>query len=519
MPTTNVQSHPVVSVTSYGAKGDGAQDDTGAIIAALAAAAKASSGGVLYFPAGTYVVNPKSVKPGGGDIIMFDLPSDITLCGEGRGSVVKVAGDAGKYTAVFGSSKPRPANIAFRDLSIDQNPGRLVGVRPDKYGNYYIPLYAILLYDCDNFTVDRCNFLHCGANAIYVGGYYANSVRVTNSKFHFEPLALFGTDRQRHGYDNSSVYVHSRDHVVSGNTFTAPWPPARAVKVGDRYESYNVGGAIETHRGPSLVTGNLIEGFFVGVNAVGGDAGRAPADPTDEPNGLRIFGNTMRSVNTGVALWASPGYTLRGVQVVGNTIEVANNDWCDAAAGGNSSAGVSLHVPPQGEGFGSYEDITVSDNMIHFQSPPRPEIQDADYGTYGVGLSSPAAVSRAVVANNVIVNSPCKGVDVSKLPGAPPESGQALDVRIIGNMVYNAGCDQSLAQGENRAAISSNHRRLSHCLVSGNHIMFPSKTAAYSLHFETAVPSEGVYVYGNRVTAPEAPAFVLKGPGLGEEPF
>ena len=43
-----------VTVTSYGAKGDGTADDTAAIQSALDACQ--SSGGIIYFPAGTYVI-------------------------------------------------------------------------------------------------------------------------------------------------------------------------------------------------------------------------------------------------------------------------------------------------------------------------------------------------------------------------------------------------------------------------------------------------------------------------------
>ncbi len=44
------------NVTAYGAVGDGTTDDTAAIQAAIDAAAAANNGGVVYFPAGTYIV-------------------------------------------------------------------------------------------------------------------------------------------------------------------------------------------------------------------------------------------------------------------------------------------------------------------------------------------------------------------------------------------------------------------------------------------------------------------------------
>jgi hypothetical protein len=47
---------PWFNVKTYGAKGDGATDDTAAINAAIAALNAATNGGVLYFPASTYLV-------------------------------------------------------------------------------------------------------------------------------------------------------------------------------------------------------------------------------------------------------------------------------------------------------------------------------------------------------------------------------------------------------------------------------------------------------------------------------
>ena len=62
------------SVMDYGAKGDGAANDTAAIRKAIAAA-ESANGGVVFFPAGNYVID---------DTIVVSK-SGITLMGEGRG--------------------------------------------------------------------------------------------------------------------------------------------------------------------------------------------------------------------------------------------------------------------------------------------------------------------------------------------------------------------------------------------------------------------------------------------------
>ncbi|MDR1788750.1 MAG: agmatine deiminase family protein, partial [Opitutaceae bacterium] len=66
---------PWLSVRDFGAKGDGSANDTAAIRKAVAAAVN-GNGGIVFFPAGQYVIDDTLVVAGNG----------VTLLGEGRGS-------------------------------------------------------------------------------------------------------------------------------------------------------------------------------------------------------------------------------------------------------------------------------------------------------------------------------------------------------------------------------------------------------------------------------------------------
>ena len=73
----------MIQVTKWGARGDGAADDTAAIQQALNQAAK--TGETVYFPSGVYKVNPaKALMVGGNTLIK----------GDGRSSVIKAAPDS-----------------------------------------------------------------------------------------------------------------------------------------------------------------------------------------------------------------------------------------------------------------------------------------------------------------------------------------------------------------------------------------------------------------------------------------
>lgn len=77
-----------VNVRDFGARGDGQHDDTVAFDAALGALG--SSGGVLYVPAGTYILTPKSGRP----YRALDLSrrTNITVSGDGfESSTIRMA--------------------------------------------------------------------------------------------------------------------------------------------------------------------------------------------------------------------------------------------------------------------------------------------------------------------------------------------------------------------------------------------------------------------------------------------
>src|ERR1700743_2732818 len=87
-----------LNVRDFGAKGDGAADDTRAINSALAAAH--AEGARLYFPAGTYVCNQPD---GSGNILTFNAGgvSNVELYGKGATIITQDTGSATKDSKLF----------------------------------------------------------------------------------------------------------------------------------------------------------------------------------------------------------------------------------------------------------------------------------------------------------------------------------------------------------------------------------------------------------------------------------
>ena len=70
------------SVRDFGAKGDGAADDTPAIQRAINAAAAKPGGGDVVFPKGTYLLNSTSPSTHPWGFYNLQIESNVMLCGE-----------------------------------------------------------------------------------------------------------------------------------------------------------------------------------------------------------------------------------------------------------------------------------------------------------------------------------------------------------------------------------------------------------------------------------------------------
>jgi hypothetical protein len=97
----------IFNVKTYGAKGDGVSDDTDPIKNAIAAA-KASPGATVYYPAGTYIVNT-----------LLDAHSNNRWQGEGRDRTFIKCGPTftSPYAFLFGT----PNVFEMNDLTMDAN--------------------------------------------------------------------------------------------------------------------------------------------------------------------------------------------------------------------------------------------------------------------------------------------------------------------------------------------------------------------------------------------------------------
>jgi hypothetical protein len=145
-PTAEAVPTFAVSVTDFGATGDGTTDDTAAIQTAV------NTAYMLFFPAGTY----KVTSP-------ITLRSNNHLFGEGASSVISYTGTATSQGALYansGSASTYVENLVVRDLKL------LGDVVASGFSEF---VHLISFSGVRNCLIDNCEIVGFRGDGIYIG--------------------------------------------------------------------------------------------------------------------------------------------------------------------------------------------------------------------------------------------------------------------------------------------------------------------------------------------------------------
>lgn len=205
----------------YGATGNGVTDDTAAIQAAVNAAI-AAKGGIVLFPAGTYLTTMQ--------IVLTGSASNITL--QGMGMDATTIAPVGNIHAFNISASPTPHGtyiyrIIVQDMRIN-GIGQTSGSPANCIQSFMtfdcivrrVHFYNILegwaLYNvgdsvngyfCDTLLVENCTFENVGGIVGYdaIGGGYTNNVTVFRNKF----IGCYGTMWDMTVADNAKIIYNT----------------------------------------------------------------------------------------------------------------------------------------------------------------------------------------------------------------------------------------------------------------------------------------------------------------------
>ncbi len=314
-----------VSVLSFGARGDGATDDTAAFARALA-----SGAGRVQVPAGRYALGPEAVT----------VPAGVVLSGDGPSTVLCAAAGTGELLNLGSRSQ-------VRDVSID-------GARAPQGG---VSDGLIALRHADGCLVERVSITDCDRACIFAD--HANDLTIRGCEFRRIGLAISLTFSSRVKITDNTV----ADARIHGIQFWGNWQFERQecedlLISGNRVRNGGGGPIWGTGGRRVVIVGNIVDG----AEDVGIDLEWC-ADST-------ICGNTVRNCrNAGISLF----FACTAVSITGNT--VANDrEIDDPEAQWYVRAGIWL-TPPNREEFpgdrGHRDVVVVGNTLVSAEGPRR----------------------------------------------------------------------------------------------------------------------------------------------------
>ena len=392
--TVNDRFADVLNVRDFGAVGNGSTDDTAAIQAALTAGA----GKEVWFPPGTYIVIPSGVTS------WLKVSSGTSVRGAGVGATtIKVADSTGPYhvifsgvgatllTAVTGAAYAAWTDVAFEDLTIDQNvSGNAEQVTLAAGGVQQVALS----YNPTRVAFRRVHFKNCGVQAVALNASTAEGNEVVDCHFTF-------TNNGAGQYDNSAVYMEGSGWNVSGNTFSAA-----------NKTNGDARAAIEFH-GDGRIEGNGIDGFSIGMNVCSSSYAVLDTSSTS------VVGNVITRTNNGILIYALTAYQpLSGLVVADNSIQVNNADRAAQYPSGIAfmEDAVAANV---------YDSVSITDNVIVFQKENR---AFTDQSTcHGIGMRPLGDMTNVNVTGNIVKNVPNIGLNLVPIGAATGKRISILD--------------------------------------------------------------------------------------------
>src|SRR5262245_15333981 len=438
------------NVRDYGATGDGTTDDTPSLVDVFTNVC-ASGGGTVYFPSGTYIIDPGSTS--------------IPICGnlivQGTGTL-RVKPGSGNYRYIFAPNPPDKAvdNLTFTGLTIDQNTmANTTGTISVDDSRTWQQVWQVFVGT--NVHFENLRLYVCGVNPINVNGPTVSGVYIARNYIVFQ---------KRPGqpeFDNSTVYIDGDDFHVSDNTFTSTLSDAART-------------AIEVHTGSGSVTGNTITNYQAGMNLVN----LHEASASD---------NHIRNAGQGISLWSSS--IMKAVTVQGNTVSVNQ-----VARNAPTAWGIATFYLNGVNG--SFANLQISGNVVTFERESAPRTIE-NWVNYGIGLQTLGHVSDVLITGNQIVDAPVRGITV----GVADARYVTSRISVRNNQIVDAGSKLSPVTSNYSAAIAL-QGNLTSIDVLYNRLDFLSNPMIGHFSFwsaESGFAFSDVVVAANRIAAADTP--------------
>jgi hypothetical protein len=363
--TVQAKLREYVSVTDFGATGDGVTDDTAAIQAGIDHVSSTKQS--LLFPEGTYIVKASKARTyaGGTLYCAFDLKSNITLFAQvPNTAIIKMANNESTYATprninIF-FSNVYVENIEFKNLTCDMNgANNLISPNaPTTYNRYTCASFFIsgnniwaknvLFEDCQFNNTSGTTQIGLGQSNL-VGSLLSQNVVINRCQFHDN-----GTDTD----DHSTVYMWAENARCENSLFEQSTSLSKTDK---NWVAYEIHGANQWfvkntvknfYRGcwigsnyTNIATNLWVTDNYFSVWAYGPSLFRQAATQT-QVSEVHIARNNINVDNTAglgvfkAAISASVNYYVNNIKVYDNiaSFDEVGISNCGFIAIGNSAA-------------------------------------------------------------------------------------------------------------------------------------------------------------------------------------
>jgi hypothetical protein len=309
-----------------------------------------SSGGVVYFPTGTYGITPPSLT-----VPAITVPSNVTLTGDGRGASI-LRKDADGILIDFSGKGPLSqttdvsVNQGLKDLLVDGNEKAGLILR-----FYYVQSYYeenVTLKNGTDVFVDMAQFWDSRMiNGLYIGGGSASD------------SVISGAQACPHLFRNSAAPATTLSGSISGTITALPVTAIDVAMPAGVVQVWNAAGDLQnftTAGATSGATSIPVTSAVVAHTFVSGDAVNGYGWTADNNNALTYLGCHWEDSLSG-AFWITAGFdntsTPNGIKFIGSKIEQDNIGYdapivqVDAGMSGLLIDGLDIYAGGFADGF------------------------------------------------------------------------------------------------------------------------------------------------------------------------
>ncbi|HMF72730.1 MAG TPA: glycosyl hydrolase family 28-related protein [Flavitalea sp.] len=278
-----------INVFSFGAKGNGKDDDTHSIRSAMEFI-KNKGHGTVFFPAGVYLIKENGSRSG-----ILQLFNEVSLKGEGADrSIIKLSGDRFNPPSLFYQAwrnEPAINNIIVEGLTFDGN------ITKQKFDRDYQFCHALSVNNGRNIEVKNCKFQNFRGDGLlfgdtdlpYLNARITRNVKVHHNEFvniyregimfccidtayfHHNTLSgngylVGGVDIERHSMNEQVTHVFVYENVFDFRNGIGPIERGalskfrRGISLGFFYKGYQDGIVDSLSGGHSIYSNTIYEG-------------------------------------------------------------------------------------------------------------------------------------------------------------------------------------------------------------------------------------------------------------------